>query len=67
MKSELNEICHKFEKALDTPDQEIELNPTFRALTMDIICNIVFGINVDSQVSECVNYYNKLKSQNGNF
>ncbi len=43
-------ICSKFERVLHTAHQEFELLPTFRACTMDIICNIVFGISVDSEV-----------------
>ena len=42
----------KFAQILETDDQEFQLKPMFRSCTMDIICNIVFGINVDSEVSE---------------
>ena len=42
----------KFERILETSAQEFELKPMFRSCTMDIILNIVFGISVDSQVTE---------------
>ena len=44
-------LCAKFARVLaNRDDHEFELKPTFRACTMDIICNIVFGISADSEV-----------------
>ena len=44
-------LCAKFEQTLKTTNQEFQLKPLYRACTMDIIMNIVFGINVDTQVT----------------
>ena len=55
----------KFSKVLETESQEFELKPMFRACTMDIICNIVFGIEGDSEVSKILEiiFTNLLKLQ----
>ena len=45
------QLGRKFDRILETSDQEFQLKPVFRSCTMDIICNLVFGVNIDSQVS----------------
>ena len=45
-----DQLCRKFDKVLQSEDQEFELISMFRSCTMDIICNVLFGITVDSQV-----------------
>ena len=45
------QLARKFDRVLETSDQEFQLKPVFRSCTMDIICHLVFGVNIDSQVN----------------
>ena len=45
-----NFLC-KLAKLTENPDTEVDFDPLFKAYTMDIICNLAFGLNVDTQVS----------------
>ena len=46
------QLARKFDRVVETSDQEFQLKPVFRSCTMDIICNLVFGVNIDSQVKD---------------
>ena len=58
MVSLMNNVVDNFSKKLasltDNPENEIDFMPLFKAYTMDIICNVVFGLKVDTQVSRDV-------------
>ena len=40
----------KLAKLTENPDDEVDFDPLFKAYTMDIICNLVFGLKVNTQV-----------------
>ena len=51
----MNDVVNNFSRKLSTLSAEelesVELKPFFRAYAIDIICNVVFGYKIDTQVT----------------
>ena len=51
----MNDVGNNFSRKLSTLSAEelesVELKPFFRAYSIDIICNVVFGFKIDTQVT----------------
>ena len=54
----MNDVASNFSRKLSSLSSEeienIQLKPIFRAYTMDVICNVVFGFKIDTQVFKIV-------------
>ena len=54
----MNDVASNFSRKLSSLSSEeienIQLKPIFRAYTMDVICNVVFGFKIDTQVFKSV-------------